>query len=763
MDLNLPVITLSNIVLMPQDEIKLEFTDEVAKGIVDESLLFHDNNVLIVANLSIDENILVSSLPKIGTLAKITKKLELPSGKVRITLKGMRRAHVLEYVCPNPDVIESIVKVFHEKPVPNELKEATLKKIYQELDMYIKNVPYMSNSIVSLISDTDDISKVTDIIVSSMPIENEKKILYLLENDVLKRVQMILEDMYREQQLYSIENEIDIKVKKEIDNEQKNIYLKEKIKQLKDEIGESSLKDEEIKKLKEKLNTLDCDINIKNKILYEINRYENMSSMSLEFNMVRNYIDFMLELPWNKKTNDIEDLTKIKENLDKDHYGLSDVKDRIIEYLVLKRQSNLIESPIICLVGPPGVGKTSIASKIAEAIGRNFVKISVGGIDDEAIIRGHIRTYVGAMPGRIIDGIKRAKSSNPVFLIDEIDKISSSYKGDPNSALLEVLDKNQNKSFKDNYIEEEYDLSDVFFITTANDINSIPKPLRDRLEIINISGYTELDKLNIAKYYMIPKICKEYDINQIKINDATILEIVRYYTKESGLRELYRCISKIIRKIITDNVLNNKKIVSSISSVSKYLGKRKYEENKCINEVGIINALSVNSSVGNVIKVETNYYEGNGNLIVTGSVGDVLIESVKVALSYIKANYKSFGLDNSILKKDIHVNIPNISSKKEGPCAGIAIVTSIISALSNRKIGNNMAFTGEVTLRGNILKVGSLKEKIIGAYIENVDTIFIPFDNVQELEEIPEEIKNKIIFIPVSNYFDVYKCIFKKE
>ena len=763
MDLNLPVITLSNIVLMPQDEIKLEFTDEVAKSIVDESSLFHDNNVLIVANLSIDENILVSSLPKIGTLAKITKKLELPNGKIRITLKGVRRAHVLEYVCPNPDVIESIIRVFHEKAVPNELKEATLKKLYQELDMYIKNVPYISNSIISIISETDDISKITDIIVSSMPIENEKKIQYLLETDVLKRVQMILEDMYKEQQLYNIENEIDIKVKKEIDNEQKNIYLKEKIKQLKDEIGESSLKEEEIKKLKIKLDALDCDVNIKNKILYEINRYESMSSMSLEFSMVRNYIDFMLELPWNKKTKDIEDLIQIKSNLDKDHYGLSDVKDRIIEYLILKRRSDLIASPIICLVGPPGVGKTSIAYKIAESMGRNFVKISVGGIDDEAIIRGHIRTYVGAMPGRIIDGIKRAKSSNPVFLIDEIDKISSSYKGDPNSALLEVLDKNQNQHFKDNYIEEEYNLSDVFFITTANDVNSIPKTLRDRLEIINISGYTELDKLNIAKDYMIPKICKEYDIKPIKISDELILEIVRYYTKESGLRELYRCICKIIRKIITDNILNNKRIVSSISKVSKYLGKRKYEDNKYINEVGIINALSVSNSIGNVIKVETNYYEGKGNLMVTGSVGDILIESVKIALSYIKANYKKFGLNIDIFKSDIHVNIPNISCKKEGPCAGIAIVTSIISALSNRNIGNNMAFTGEVTLRGNILKVGSLKEKIIGAYIENIDTIFIPEDNVQELDEIPEEIKSKIIFIPVNKYIDVYNCIFKSN
>lgn len=761
MDLNLPVITLSNIVLMPQDEIKLEFSDEVAKGIVDESQLFHDNNILVVANLSLDENILISSLPKIGTLAKIIKKIELPNGKVRITLKGIKRAHVLEYVCPNPDVIESIIRVLREKKVPDELKEATLKKIYQELDLYIKNVPYMSNSIVSLISETDDISKITDIIVSSMPIENEKKLLYLLESDVLKRVQMILEDMYREQQLYNIENEIDIKVKKEIDNEQKNLYLKEKIKQMKDEIGESSLREEEVSKLKKRLDSLNCTNIIKNKILYEINRYENMSSMSPEFNMVRNYIEFMLELPWNIKTEDIDDISKIKENLDKDHYGLSDVKERIIEYLALKKKSNNVDSPIICLVGPPGVGKTSIASKIAEAMGRNFVKISVGGIDDEAIIRGHIRTYIGALPGRIIDGIRRAKSSNPVFLIDEIDKISSSYKGDPNSALLEVLDKNQNSHFKDNYIEEEYDLSDVFFITTANDIYSIPKTLRDRLEIINISGYTEIDKISIAKDYMIPKICNSNNINKIKISDDALIEIIRYYTKESGLRELYRCLSKIVRKIITDNVIYNKKMVSSVTSVSKYLGKRKYEDINYNNEVGIINALSVNNSVGSVIKVETNYYKGSGKLIVTGSLGEVLNQSITIALSYIKANYKLFGINDDIFNSDIHVNVPNISTKKEGPCAGVAIATSIISALSGKKVGNNIAFTGEITLRGNIIKVGSLKEKIVGAYINGIDTIFIPSGNISELDEIPSEIKEKIKFISVDNYIDIYNEILK--
>ncbi|MBR6689953.1 MAG: endopeptidase La [Bacilli bacterium] len=759
MKFNLPVIVLKGTILLPEAEIKLEFEDEVSKNIIDESELFHDNNLLIVTQNSIEENIIINELPNIGTIAHITRKLELPNGKVRVVLKGVKRAHILEYLNISKDSIESIVSYIRNQTIDEETNRGILRKLNLELENYINKVPYMSNSLLSLISDTTDLNKITDIIVNHLPIEVSKKIEYLVQINPIKRVEMILQDMYKEEQLFNIEKKLDTKVKKELDNDEKNFYLKEKIKQLKSELGEISPKEDEIENLKNKVEELNANEDIKNKILYEIDRYENMSSMSPEVSIVRNYIDFMINLPWGNTTIDIEDFNLIKENLDKNHYDLYEVKQRIIEYLAVKKYSNNIDAPIICLVGPPGVGKTTLAYSIAESIGRKFVKISVGGVDDEAIIKGHIRTYIGATPGKIIDGIKRAKSSNPVFLIDEIDKMSSNYKGDPRSALLEVLDSNQNKYFKDNYLEEEYDLSNVLFITTANNIDAIPEELKDRLEIININGYTELDKLEIVKTHLIPTICSRHGINNIKINDEQILNIIRYYTKESGLRELERLISKIVRKIVTDKVISNKRINLTIKNIEEYLGKKIYEKEEIISEIGIVNSLVYTNYGGDITSIEVNHYEGSGNITLTGSLGDVMMESAKIALSYIKSNYKLFNIDYSIFKDDIHINIPNIAIKKEGPSAGISITTALISALSNMSVSKNVAFTGEITLRGNVLKIGGLKEKVIGAYINNIDTIFIPFSNIGDLDSIPIEIKDKIKFIPVKKYEEVYEYL----
>jgi len=759
MKFNLPVIVLKGTILLPEAEIKLEFDDEISKGIIEESELFHDNNLLIVTQNNIDENILINELPHIGTIAHITRKLELPNGKVRIVLKGVKRASILEYLNISKDSIESIVTSIRSQIVDEETNKGILRKLNLELENYINKVPYMSNSLLSLISDTTDLNKITDIIVNYLPVEIPKKLQYLLEINPVKRVEMILEDIYKEEQLFNIEKNIDTKVKKELDNDEKNFYLKEKIKLLKSELGEISPKEEEIEKLKKIVDELDASEEVKNKILYEIDRYENMSNMSPEVGNVRNYIEFMISLPWNNNTTEIEDFDLIRENLDKNHYDLFEVKQRIIEYLAVKKYSNNVDAPIICLVGPPGVGKTTLAYSIAESIGRKFVKISVGGVDDEAIIKGHIRTYIGATPGKIIDGIRRAKSSNPVFLIDEIDKMSSNYKGDPRSALLEVLDSNQNKYFKDHYMEEEYDLSNVLFITTANNIDAIPEELKDRLEIININGYTELEKLEIVKEHLIPLICSRHGINNIKISDEQILNIIRYYTKESGVRSLERLISKIVRKIVTDKVISNKRIVLTIKNIEEYLGKRVYEKEEIISEIGIVNSLVYTSFGGDITSIEVNHYEGSGNIILTGSLGDVILESAKIALSYIKANYKLFNIDYNIFKDDIHINIPNIAIKKEGPSAGISITTALISALSNFSVSKNIAFTGEITLRGNILKIGGLKEKAIGAYINNIDTIFIPFSNISDLDSIPSEIKDKIKFIPVKKYEEVYNYL----
>ncbi len=749
---NLPVILLNGTILMPYNEIKVEFSDEASKNIVDEATFFHKNNILVVTKTN------DTQLPKIGTLALITRKLELPNGQIRAVIKGIERINVLEYINLEGS-IESLVSKVDNIDIDKSEEEIIIKKLYAEIENYTEKVPYMSNSLLSLIADSKDLSKMTDIIVSNLALDAAKKSEYLIEINPIKRAEMILEDLYKEEQLFNIENNIDTKVKKEIDSYQKDLYLKEKIKQLKNELGEISPKEEEINNLRKSLDKLDVSREVKDKVLYEIDRYENMSNISPEISMVRNYIDLMLSLPWNKYTRDIEDLKEIEENLNKTHYGLDNVKSRILEYLAVKKHSNMVQTPIICLVGPPGVGKTTLAYSIAKSIGRNFVSISVGGVDDEAVIKGHVRTYLGSSPGRIIDGIKRAGSMNPVFLIDEIDKMSNKYKGDPNSALLDIFDYSQNKHFKDNYVEEEFDLSKVLFITTANNIEDIPYTLRDRLEIINIEGYTEFEKLAIAKNYLIPNICSNHSISNIKISDNEILTIIKNYTRELGIRELERMISKIVRKLVVRKYIDKKRVTLNIKDVSQYLGKPIYEDFNIVSDIGVVNALACTTSGGSVIQIESNYFEGNGNIIVTGSLGDVMKESINVALSYIKSNYKKFGINNNIFKSDVHVNVPNIALKKDGPSAGCSIVTSIISAFTKLQIGNNISMTGEVTLRGNVLKVGGLKEKAIGAYTNNIDTVFIPSANAIELADIPKEIKDKVKFIPVKNYEEIFKYI----
>ena len=761
MKFNLPVIVLNGTVLMPEAEIKLEYEDSISKSILEESKIFHDNNVLIVFKNDISQNVMIEDLPKIGTIAHIYKKLELPNGKTRVFLKGVTRANIIEFLNFNETSIESIVTYLKYPSIEKETNKAIIRKLNMELEEYINKVPYMSNSLLSLISNTEDLNNITDIIVNYLPIKNDRKLKYLFEANPSKRAEMILEDMYKEQQLFSIEQNIDTKVRKELDNDEKNFYLKEKIRVLQSELGEVSSKEKEVKEIKRTLDNLSLTDEVRSKILYELNRYEEMSNLSPEISIVKNYVDYMISLPWNNNTKDIEDFEAIKESLNKSHFNLVKVKNRIIEYLAVKKHSSNINSPIMCLVGPPGVGKTTLAKSIADSMGRNFTKISLGGVDDEAIIKGHTRTYLGATPGKIIDGMRRAKSSNPVFLIDEIDKMSSMYKGDPASALLEVLDSNQNKYFKDNYIEEEYDLSNVLFITTANNIDNISNELKDRLEVINIDGYTELDKIKIAKEYLIPKICSSHGIKNIKITDDKLLEIIRYYTKESGVRELERLISKIVRNIVTNKVMGNKKINLTISNIKKYLGNRIYELDKLSDEVGIVNSLVYTNYGGDVTSIEASHYKGNGDIILTGSLGDVMLESAKIALSYIKANYKKFKIDYKSFDNDIHINVPNISIKKEGPSAGVSITTSIISDLTNLKIKNNIAFTGEITLRGNILKVGGLKEKLIGAYINNIDMIFIPYSNINDIDDIPKEIKNKMSIIPVKNYIEVYNYLTK--
>ena len=758
--MNLPVIVLKGLVLLPQNEIRLEFDDEVSKSLIDIAEVFHENKILVTNLFNVD-SIDIAKLPKISVLGNIKNKIVLPDGKTRVTIEGISRVNVFEYFYVDALIEASIIEE-DEEYVDKDIVKASVRKIKYEINKCAKSVPTISNSVVALIDDINDLSEIIDIAVTYLPIDKKRLSEYANTNDVLARSEMFLSDLYKETNLYQLEKDIEAKVKAELDKSQKEYILKEKLKIIKKEIGDISIKEEEIESLKLKLECLNAPDEIKNKINKEIKRYEIMPDISPEVVVLRNYIDWMLNIPWNSSTEDLSDLNLISKKLNNSHFGLNEVKTRVIEYLAVKKNNPDINSPIICLVGPPGVGKTTFAKSIANSINRKFIKISVAGMSDESEIVGHRKSYVGASPGKIIAGIRKVKSNNPVILIDEVDKITKSYKGDPISILLDLLDSNQNDKFIDNYIEEAFDLSKVMFILTANNINDIPNALKDRLEVIKIDGYSEYEKIDIARNYLIPVNLKNHKIDNVSIKDNAITTIIRNYTKESGVRELERLISKIFRKIVTRIMKNEKEdkyIIIDKNNLGDYLGKCRYNTfNKIESQIGVINGLSCTSYGGDVLPIEVNYYKGKGKLILTGSLGDIIKESAAIALSYIKANYKKFNIRyEDLINNDIHIHIPSGAISKEGPSAGVALTTSIISAFSNLKVANDISMTGEITLRGNILPVGGLKEKSIGAIMNNISKMFIPYDNKNDLEDIPNDIRNKIKYIPVHNYLEIYK------
>lgn len=769
---NLPVIILKGIVLLPNNDIRLEFANDDSKNIIDVSEMFHDNELLVVSTIDkLEETANIKNLPRIGVVSRITHRMELPNGKTRVIITGVKRAKIHEYLNLNNnfEVIESINSNIEDEKIEELEETAIIRKLYAEVETFVKTIPKMSNSVLSLIINSTSASKMTDIIAPFLPIDNKRLNKYLVETKATNRVKLILEDIYKEKELYEIDKKIDSDIKKTLDDNQKEFILREKLRIIKSELGEGTIKDNEVEELRKKTDKLKLPKHIKERLNKEITKYENLTTMSPETNILKNYIDWLLSLPWKIETKDNDNLRNVRENLDNSHYGLEKVKTRIIEFLAVKQMTQELRGPIICLVGPPGVGKTSLAYSIAKAINRNFVKISVGGINDEAEIIGHRKTYIGASPGRIITSMKKAQSINPVFLIDEIDKMTKDIKGDPASTLLEVFDPEQNKTFVDNYIEEEFDLSKVMFITTANYIEQIPEALRDRLEFVEINGYTEYEKLDICKNHLIKKISIDHGIKEdtIIFDDEVLLYIIRFYTKEAGVRNLERNISKIIRKIVTSIVMDNKKIEKiniSINNIKEYLGNEKYHYiyKKSDAQVGLVNGLAYTSYGGDVLPIEVNYFKGKGDLVLTGSLGEVMQESAKIALSYIKSNCENFNIDyTSIVEKDIHIHVPEGSVPKDGPSAGITLTTALISALTNKKVPADIAMTGEITLRGNVLAIGGLKEKSIGACRNNIKKIFIPYDNISDLDEIPKEIKESIKYIPIKDYKELFDLIFK--
>ena len=768
---NLPVIILKGAVILPYCEFRLDLNNPIDKHILELSEKNHDSHLLIVSPSNpLEESIEIPDLPKLGVVVKVTMKMAIGKN-IRIIVQGLNRVNVLSYedYKNETNILSASITSTTQFAMSPMDETALIRKIQKRVEAYITKVPNASNSILSEISNVNSISKVSDITANYLPIDFERRLEYLNTINPYKRVIMLFEDIKTEEEIMELDKKIDVKLKKVLDDSQKEFILREKIKLIREELGDVNSKENDALMLKEKVDKLDCKDSIKNKIYNEIKKYELMNSNSPEVGVVRNYIDLMLSLPWNNKDKENDDLKVAREILDKTHYGLKKIKDRIIEYLAVKKLSNNETSPIICLVGPPGVGKTTLAKSIAEATNRKFVKISVGGVSDEAMIMGHRRTYIGSNPGKIITAIKKSKVNNPVFLIDEVDKMTRDLKGDPASALLEVLDKEQNKTFVDSYVEEEFDLSNVMFILTANYIENIPIELRDRLEIIKLSSYTDFEKLNIAKDYLIKKNLEECGLTNtsISFSDNSLLSIIRNYTREAGVRELDRTIASILRKIATNIVegSSKKKYIINEKNITNYLGVYKYNDNLVLeNSIGTFNALAFTSFGGETLKVEVTYYKGDGKIILTGQLGDVMRESCEIALSYIKANCNSFGIDyEELSNSNIHIHALEGAVKKDGPSAGIAITTAIISAFKKKKIPNNIGATGEITLNGNILPIGGLKEKSIGAKKGNIDTIIIPTANKKDLEEIEDEIKNGINYIEVSNYMDAYKILFGND
>ncbi|MBE6153520.1 MAG: endopeptidase La [Firmicutes bacterium] len=771
---SLPVIVLKGIVLLPHCELRVEFSNEVDKSILQNAADYSDNHVLVVTQINeLEEHINIKNLPKAGVVARIKSKITLANNHVRVILEGLNRTEVHSYIKygEEKDTIECQIGPTTIYEIDSKEEFALVRKLLKELENLINKAPYMSNSILGELSGITNINVITDIICQFLPTTPSRKIDYIKEANPSVRVKMLLQDINDELEIIELENRIDLDLRKGLEDSQKEYFLREKIRIIKEELGDINSKDSEIEELRTKIEALKCPNKIKERLKLELNRYQSMAPNSPEYSMLRTYIDTLISIPFGNYTKDNTNLRKSKQILDNSHYGLEKVKERILEFLAVKQMSKNLTAPILCFVGPPGIGKTTLASSIAKSLDRNFVKISVGGVNDEAEIMGHRRTYIGSAPGKIIQTLKKSKSMNPVFLIDEIDKLTKDYKGDPASALLEVLDKEQNKYFVDNYIEEEVDLSNVIFLVTANYIEQIPEPLRDRLEIIELDSYTEYEKVDIAKRHLIPKLIREHGITRenIFIPDKTVLAIVRNYTKESGVRELERVLSKIIRKVVKNMLINNDRdVLYKIhdTSLEKYLGKKKYfyMDKAEVNQIGVVNGLAYTSYGGDILPIEVTYYKGKGNLILTGSLGEVMKESASIALSYIKSNFGIFNIDiNELDNTDIHIHVPEGAVPKDGPSAGITLTTALISALSKRSVDNMVAMTGEITLRGKVLPIGGLKEKVIGAHRSGVKTIILPIENERDIKDIPKNIVDDIKFIFVRNYIGVYKYIFKGE
>ena len=730
---------------------------------------FDENVVFISQTNPLDENTDFDHVYHYGTLCKIKRRIKRDNhGTIKLTVEGQKRIEILNLE-ERDGCLFAKTKYLEDIHGDRAEEIALVRKLTDQMQTMHKNLQVFPREVFASLSQGMSASALADTIGQYINVELKTKQAILAECDINKRLLLVLASMEEEKTINEIEEKINLKVKESIDENQREYYLREKLRAIKEELGDTPSKEDDTDYIREEIQSKPYPQHIKDKIEEELKRYDMMPPASSEANVVRTYIDWVMKTPWYQETEDTQDINEVERILDEDHFGLEKPKERIVEHLAVKQMTQSLNAPIICLVGPPGVGKTSISKSIARALGRKFVKASLGGVRDEAEIRGHRRTYLGSMPGRIIQGMKKAGVVNPVFLLDEIDKMSSDYKGDPTSAMLEVLDPEQNQFFSDNYLEEPYDLSKVLFIATANDLGSIPDPLRDRLEIIEISSYTEQEKLEIAKRHLLKKECKVHGLKdeQLHISDDALMYVIRHYTREAGVRQLERLIAKICRKAVL-KILKDQSLMLTLNveDLEEYLGKAPFEHTKKLDkpQVGVVTGMAYTQYGGDILPIEVNHFAGSGKFIITGQLGDVMKESASIALDYMKANSQKYGLENIAFdKQDIHIHVPEGAVKKDGPSAGVTLTTAILSAFSNRPVRDDVAMTGEITLRGQVLPIGGLKEKSISAHRSGIRTIIIPKDNEKDIDDIPESVQNDLNIILADNIDTVLENALVKQ
>ena len=760
---NMPLLPLRGVMVFPYMIIHLDVGREKSIAALEKAMV---QDRLIMLSTQKDANTdkpEPDDIFKVGTVAEVKQLLKLPGGTIRVLVEGLYRAEIVEYISEEPyyEVEINEFKDAEEKPTDVEALTRAVVSQFENWVKLSKKIP--PETMVSVVV-VEEPGRLSDLIVSHLSLKIEDKQLLLEAIDIKERLEKLCEILAREMEILELEKKIAGRVRKQMEKTQKEYYLREQLKAIQKELGEKDDKSTEIAEYREKLEKGNYPEEIKNKIKKEISRLEKMPNMAAETSVVRTYIECLLSLPWGVYTEDNLDINHAEDILNADHFGLDKVKERILEYLSIRKLTDSIKGPILCLVGPPGVGKTSLARSIAKAVDRKFVRVSLGGVRDEAEIRGHRRTYVGAMPGRIIQGMRTAGSSNPVFLLDEIDKMNADFRGDPSAALLEVLDPEQNNTFSDHYVENAFDLSKVLWVVTANTVHNIPRPLRDRMEVINIAGYTEEEKIQIAKRYLIEKQLKEHGLNnkQVSIADNTIQKVISEYTRESGVRSLERSIANLCRKAARKIVQEDKKSIKiTVQNLHTFLGSAKYHKRQAENkdQVGVSTGLAWTEVGGDVLPTEVSILKGKGNLILTGQLGDVMKESAQAGLSYIRSRVEKLGIEPDFYEKnDIHIHLPEGAIPKDGPSAGITMATAVVSALTGKKVRTDVAMTGEITLRGRVLPIGGLKEKVLAAHRLGIKTIILPKENKRDMDDIPNNIRKQLEFVLVEHMDEVLNC-----